>query len=275
MRVTVDSADLPRFAEVQRLAYQCAETIGGQLEPGITERQTAALMKEWLTDRGVDDWFHLPFAWFGDRTAFTNFRFPAQFLPTKRRLEPGMPFILDCAPVVKGITADIGYTGCLGDNPIVDKILDDLVEHRALIVDQVRQRRPFREIYEAVDRLASRQGYDNRHRAYPYHVIAHRVFKLSARTGRGTAFRFGPRSLRALYGTMAVASRQGWSPLWNGSRRSDHPPIPGVWAVEPHLAFRGVGAKFEELLVITDDDAYWLDDDLPHVRRRLQAKEHA
>lgn len=30
---------------------------------------------------------------------------------------------------------------------------------------------------------------------------------------------------------------------------------------------RGVGAKFEELLVITDDDAFWLDDDLPHVHR--------
>jgi len=28
-----------------------------------------------------------------------------------------------------------------------------------------------------------------------------------------------------------------------------------------------VGAKFEELLVVTDDDAFWLDDDLPHVRR--------
>lgn len=28
-----------------------------------------------------------------------------------------------------------------------------------------------------------------------------------------------------------------------------------------------VGAKFEELLVVTEDDAYWLDDDLPHVRR--------
>lgn len=43
--------------------------------------------------------------------------------------------------------------------------------------------------------------------------------------------------------------------------------MPGLWAVEPHLGFAGVGAKFEELLVITDDDAYWLDDDLPHVRR--------
>jgi hypothetical protein len=25
--------------------------------------------------------------------------------------------------------------------------------------------------------------------------------------------------------------------------------------------------KFEELLVVTDDDAFWLDDDLQHVRR--------
>jgi hypothetical protein len=29
-----------------------------------------------------------------------------------------------------------------------------------------------------------------------------------------------------------------------------------------------VGAKFEELLVVTPDGAYWLDDDLPHVRRQ-------
>jgi hypothetical protein len=48
--------------------------------------------------------------------------------------------------------------------------------------------------------------------------------------------------------------------------------------VEPHLGFRGVGAKFEELLVVTEDSAYWLDDDLPHVRRwqaRQQGKQVA
>jgi len=49
--------------------------------------------------------------------------------------------------------------------------------------------------------------------------------------------------------------------------RSDHAPVNGLWAVEPHLGLRGVGAKFEEYLVVTDDDAYWLDDDLPHCRR--------
>jgi hypothetical protein len=42
---------------------------------------------------------------------------------------------------------------------------------------------------------------------------------------------------------------------------------PGLWAVEPHVAIDGVGAKFEELLVVTDSGAHWLDDDVPHVRR--------
>ena len=47
-------------------------------------------------------------------------------------------------------------------------------------------------------------------------------------------------------------------------------PTPGLWAVEPHLGFRDVGAKWEELLVVTDTDAFWLDDDVPHVRRWTQ-----
>jgi hypothetical protein len=78
---------------------------------------------------------------------------------------------------------------------------------------------------------------------------------------------FGNRSLRLLARSLAVSVGEGWSPLWNGSRRSDHVPVAGVWAIEPHLGFHGVGVKFEEVLVVTEDDAYWLDDDLPHVRR--------
>ncbi|MFF2327627.1 MULTISPECIES: hypothetical protein [unclassified Streptomyces] len=68
-----------------------------------------------------------------------------------------------------------------------------------------------------------------------------------------------------------------WSPLWSPYRFSDHPPQPGLCAVEPHLGFRGTGAKFEEILVVTDSKdpeqgAFWLDDDLPHVRRWAEEK---
>src|SRR5262249_15043392 len=83
---------------------------------------------------------------------------------------------------------------------------------------------------------------------------------------RTTIGRFGVGGLWALGRTVVAAAGQGWSPLWNDGRGSNHPPQPGLWAVEPHLANGDVGAKFEELLVITEDEAYWLDDDLPHVR---------
>ena len=261
-------ADLDRFREVQRLAYRSAEAVAAELKPGTTEKEAARSMRAWLADGGVHDWFHVPFAWFGDRTAFYGFRTPFQFFPTDRRLEEGMPYILDVAPIVDGYTGDIGYAGRLGENAAHERLLDDLAEHRALILERVRARDTLSDVYAAVTDLARRQGYENRHRQYPGAVIAHRIERRRpARREPRIVGGFGAPSLRALARSALLARRRGWSPLWAGGAASDHPPVPGLWALEPHLGLRGVGAKFEELLVITDDDAYWLDEDLPHVRR--------
>ncbi|NSC22651.1 aminopeptidase P family protein [Streptomyces albus subsp. chlorinus] len=264
--------DLRGFREVQQLAYACAESVAARLVPGVTEREAARMQREWLRERGVRDWFHLPFAWFGDRTAFAGFKSPLQFFPTNRRLEPGMPFILDMAPIHRGRTADIGYSGCLGPHPLHERLLADLLDHRELILARVRERRPLREIYQEVERLMIRQGYANRHRAYPFGVIAHKVDRVPERRWSPTVLGFGTNALRGLARDALHGHRDGWSPLWSPYRFSDHPPRPGLWAVEPHLGFRGTGAKFEELLVVTDsrdpeESAFWLDDDLPHVRR--------
>ncbi|CAM5596608.1 Aminopeptidase P family protein OS=Streptomyces alboniger OX=132473 GN=CP975_17350 PE=4 SV=1 [Streptomyces alboniger] len=266
------SAELRGFRDVQALAYECAEAVAARLRPGVTEREAARMQRAYLRERGVRDWFHLPFAWFGDRTAFVNFRVPLQSFPTNRALEPGMPFILDMAPVYKGCTADIGYSGCLGLNPVHDKLLADLEAHRELLLREVRERRPLREIYEDVDRLMVRQGYANRHRAYPFGVIAHKVGRVSQRRLSPRLFGFGTQALKGLASDVIHGHRDGWSPLWSPYTFSDHPPRQGLWAVEPHLGFRGRGAKFEEILVVTDsrdpeESAFWLDDDLPHVRR--------
>ena len=264
----VSAADLDGFRATQQLAYGCATAVEAMLEPGITERETARRMRWWLQAQGVKDWFHLPYAWFGDRTSFQGFRVAAQFLPTGRRLEPGMPYILDCAPVVDGYTSDIGYAGCLGDNPTWWRMVDDLAAYRSLIVEQVRARTPLRDVYRAVDALIAEQGYENRHRIYPGAVIAHRVWRLDSRLPRLRLARFGIRSLYRLQGELREARRVGRaSPLWNGGEASNHPATPGLWAVEPHIGLGGIGVKFEEILVVTEDDAFWLDDDLPHVRR--------
>ncbi|MGW6686564.1 M24 family metallopeptidase [Streptomyces sp. NPDC054961] len=276
-RTTGLSAELRGFKEVQRLSYACAEAVAAQLRPGVTEREAARMQRDWLRERGVRDWFHMPFAWFGDRTAFTGFKIPLQFFPTNRALEPGMPFILDMAPVYKGYTADIGYSGSLGLNPVQDRLMSDLRAHRALILDQVRERRSLRDIYEDVERLMISQGYANRHRAYPFGVIAHKIDRVKERHWSPTAFGFGTQALRGLASDALHGHREGWSPLWSPYHFSDHPPQPGLWAVEPHLGFRGTGAKFEEILVVTDsrdpeESAFWLDDDLPHVRRWAEEK---
>ncbi|MDX3569084.1 M24 family metallopeptidase [Streptomyces sp. ID05-47C] len=271
------ASDLRGFQRVQRLAYECAQEVSARLEPGVTEREAARMQREWLRARGVRDWFHLPFAWFGDRTAFVGFRVPLQFFPTDRRLEPGMPFILDMAPVFEGFTADIGYSGALGGHPLQELLMDDLEAHRELILREVRERRSLREIYQDVDRLMVRQGYANRHRAYPFGVIAHKVDRVRERRWSPRLFGFGTQALKGLASDALHGHREGRSPLWSPYRFSDHPPQPGLWAVEPHLGFRGTGAKFEEILVVTDsrdpaESAFWLDDDLPHVRRWARRK---
>jgi len=71
--------------------------------------------------------------------------------------------------------------------------------------------------------------------------------------------------------------REDWSPLWSAYRFSDHPPRPGLWAVESHLGLPGTGAEFEEIPAVTDsrdpeESDFWLDDDLPHVRRWAEEK---
>jgi methionine aminopeptidase len=267
-----DPAHLAKFREVQQLAYAAAESVAQTLQPGVTEKQAVQRMREYLLDRGVQDWFHVPFVWFGDRTAFHNFWTPLKFFPTRRRLEEGMPFILDCAPIRGGYMADIGYAGCLGTNRVYEQLIHDLAAYRTLIVTRVREGAPLQQIYRDVDALIAQHGYDNRHRVYPGRVIAHQIGTVRSWLPKFIAAGFGIRSLQTLVGDLILERMHHRSPLWADGEISNHPATPGLWAVEPHIGFRNVGVKFEEILVVTPGgDAYWLDDDLPHVRRWQQA----
>jgi Xaa-Pro aminopeptidase len=257
--------DLAAFRALQALAYRCAEEVAAGFQPGVTEREAVRRMAEWLLARGVNDYFHKPFAWFGARTAL-RWRNPLAFFPTDLPLGEGMPYILDVAPIRGGYVADIGYSASLGESSLQARIMDDLRAHRELIREGVTQRQSLRDIYHEVGRLAARQGYEVRHSAYPGRVIAHRVDKV--REGPPRFFLgFGLKGLFALGRQFVQGLPTGSRPLWNGSRGSNHAATPGLWSVEPHLALGDVGAKFEELLLVTDAGASWLDDDLPHVRR--------
>jgi uncharacterized protein YbaR (Trm112 family) len=249
------------FRRAQRLAYDSALAVEKQLCEGMTEQTAAYLMQRYLAERGVREYFHTPFAWFGDRTSFANFRSDRDFAPTARRLKAGDPVILDVAPVVDGHAADIGYSCSLGENALHEQMVADLLEFRG---------RKRSEIYRDCDRLIQLNGYRNRHQRYPDRVLGHRVtWTPEHHRSERTIMGFGLQTFgTVIAGKLMTRFTKGFqSPLWNDDATSDHPATPGLWAIEPHLGFRGTGAKWEELLVVTENDAYWIDDDVPHMRR--------
>jgi hypothetical protein len=266
--------ELQGFKSTQKLAYDCVQSVEKQLKAGMTEKQASVLMKDWLAARGVTQFFHEPFAWFGDRTAFRGVSKDDDFLPTDRKLEKGMAVVLDIAPIRDGYATDIGYSTSFGKNEDVEQMQKVLMECRDFILQAVRARTPFRQIYRELDGVIARRGLLNVHRIYPERVLAHRVFRyehsrVQQFLQRFRVMGFGLPSYVFVLGKAAIAKlfpRLIESPLWNDGPESDHVPSPGLWAVEPHLAtpdYRA-GAKWEEILVVTEDDAYWLDDEVPH-----------
>jgi Xaa-Pro aminopeptidase len=263
-------SELEKFRGVQKLAYDCVQHVEKQLVAQMTEREAARRMHDYLAAHGVGQYFHKPFAWFGDRTAFVNFWSDLHFFPSNRRLAWGLPVILDVAPMVDGYAADIGYSCVYGRNDLYERMVLDLASYRTLILRGVRAERTLQQIYRDVDELIRSQGYENRHRRYPYGVLAHRVGRVApSLLDRLTVGGFGAPALRWLAneGRTMRGGVTHHSPFWNDKEQSAHRATPGIWAVEPHIGHQGVGVKWEELLVVTDNDAFWLDDDLPHVRR--------
>ena len=150
------------------------------------------------------------------------------------------------------------------ENPAHQLLLDDLAEHRSLILDRV----------QAVTRCGTSTppspssppaGLENRHREYPRFGDAHRI-------ERRRPARREPSNRRWLRApSLGALARSALRPASAGHRSGPAVGRPTIHRClasgrsNPTWAWRR-GAKFEEILVITDDDAYWLDDDLPHVR---------
>jgi Xaa-Pro aminopeptidase len=257
------------FKRSQAMAYAAVTAVERQLREGMTERAAAGLVSEYLADHGVFEYFHTPFAWFGKRTTL-KFRTTGEFAPSDRELRYGDAVILDVAPVIDGHASDVGYSCALGENEIQRQMAIDLVEYRSIILDGVRQRKRRSDIYRDVDRLIERQGYENRHQRYPNRVLGHRVtWAPEEERSRRTVMGFGLSTFKTVLAVnLMMKVKKGFdSPEWNDLAPSDLPAGPGLWAIEPHIGFMGTGAKWEEILVITEHDAYWLDDSVPHVLR--------
>jgi hypothetical protein len=265
----IAAVDLDGFRRAQRVAYDAAIEVAAGLVPGVTEREAASRLRAALAGRGVDRYFHVPFAWFGERSKLAGMRGAShRFFPGRTRLDPGAVAILDVAPVVDGYQADIGYTFRAPGGPPddrLDRALAALREIRDMLPGLVARGDTMRSIYVRVDRLLRERGFDSRHAHYPFGVLGHRVERLAETRRDPVIAGFGATSLVRLLGEQlrsrlpALADR---SPLWGGGADADRPLATGLWAIEPHLGGEGFGAKFEEILVVEHRRAWWLDSEM-------------
>jgi hypothetical protein len=176
---------------------------------------------------------------------------------------------MDLAPTVRGFSAAIGYSCTVGSNPVFDELDRGLARIRTFLLEGVRSGQTLRTLYRALDDLLEEHNALGCHRRYPEGALGHLVFPLEVDPPRPTPLRgFGTAAAEGLVAASLGALERGTGyPIWNERTLADRPAAPGLWAVEPHIGRDGVGVKFEELLVVTEDDAYWLDDHLPHTLR--------
>ena len=262
-----DDRELDEFRRWQAVSYAVLGDIAHGLEPGMTERDATRMAMKAYRREGADRFFHLPVALFGERTALPEPWATPSFWPTDRPLEPGDAVILDASPMFAGYVVDTSISWSAGPSPGHAAAMADDVGYRSSILDAVRAAATFGEIARAVDADMARRGDRNCHRLHPEAVLGHRVVRIPdpGVLPPPDASGFDTTVLRWFVDGIAEAAEHGSpSPTWNDRPTSDHGPAPGLWAVEPHLARGDIGVKWEELLVVEDHDAYWLDDDVPH-----------
>ena len=260
MSVTVPKQEGYRTA--QRLAYKTVLSVACGLETGITEREASERIAAELGRRGVTNWFHRPFAWFGERSRFQDMRRFKDFLPTERRLAAGEVAILDCAPMVGGFACDVGYAFSPGPHEELARAREWLWQLRQELPGMIESAPRAAEVWREVDARMVGAGYTNCYRLYPFSVLGHRVGEFSPQARWGGSI---PISQLSWFGrsTYGFIFRHGLFPPLLRSRSGRL--APGLWAIEPHLGGAGFGAKFEELLVVDSDGrARWLDDEVPH-----------
>lgn len=260
----VTRAELAGFRRAQNLAFDCARGVAANIQVGWSEQEATEWMDAFLRERHVSAFFHRPLCWFGERSRFQGFTAAGDALPTDRALQSkDEVVVVDLAPIVDGYVGDIGFAFSLAPNPELIAARKFMLELRENLPEWFASDMTTAEIWKKVDKDLKAAGYENCHVKYSFHVLGHRVHKMPL-----SWFPASVGGVYSLHGYWALISRGLFPELlspWHQGEKI------GLWAVEPHIGLKGeglnnFGAKFEEILVVEKDRAYWLDDAPPHVK---------
>ncbi|MEY2909253.1 MAG: hypothetical protein RLZZ602_1776 [Pseudomonadota bacterium] len=263
---------LSRFRDLQRMSFSILEETAAGLAGGETEKEIAHTLVKNYRAAGAGSFFHLPVVLFGERTALPGKWPVGKFFPRSRMLEPGDSVILDAAPLFDGFLVDTSYSFCFGKNDDHLAMMLHLAQYRESVARAINKGDTFKLIAEQVLETMVTAGYEPVHTKHPGQVLGHRAIKTPNLPFQLRLQGFDAVSLSwfKLKDSMSMRGLGQKSPLWNGLESSDHQAHDGLWLVEPHAGFGAVGAKWEEILVIENGEARWLDDHPPHVRQWRQ-----
>lgn len=264
------SRELELFRDYQRVSFEILETLARELRPGISEHQTTRRLRKAFHLAGAHNYFHVPVALFGERSAYPGDFGGFEALPTERLLNDGDTLILDAAPIFDGYTVDTSYAYDPGDSDVFKKLDQELSPLRQLIRNRINEGSTFQAIAWEIDDHIRDRGYENCHRKHLGAVLGHLVSK--AESHRLASWSFKGLAVKQVSwflarSRLATGRLRKMTPNWNHTNVCKGVAPHGLWAIEPHLALGNVGVKFEEILIIDDEGARWLDDDLPHHRR--------
>ena len=245
--------DLAKLKACQKVARLGVQETTRAIQEGWSEQQTCDYLEAALRDLGVENYFHRPFAWFGERSRFDGIRFYHQFQPRKNRfLESGDVVILDVAPLYQGVSSDIEYTFSLEPNEELQKAKKYLKNLRETIRNNFESQSKAGAIWKSISQDIEQHHYDVIHRRYPLQVLGHRLYSHPQHPNSFHFLNFGFEAYKSLLKGGII--HEVISPYFQNG-------VEGVWAIEPHIGGRGFGAKFEEILVVADGKATWLDEE--------------
>ncbi|PZS13910.1 MAG: Xaa-Pro aminopeptidase [Pseudonocardiales bacterium] len=259
---------IEQFRRWQRVSFEVLGDVADQLVPGMTERDATRLAVRTFAREGARRYFHPPVALFGQRTALPEPWTTEDFYPTDYELRDGDAIIMDASPIFDGFVVDTSISRAVGPQPGHARLMADNLTYRDRVLAAVRAGATCREIALDVDHDLTARGYQNRHGKHPEAVLGHQVVQLrDSGTLPDTPIEpFDAVVLGWFIKGIASAHTDGsMPPTWNDQPLCNHRAASGLWAVEPHIALGGTGVKWEELLVVDGRDAYWLDDQVPHL----------
>ena len=263
---------LDHFRDLQRVSFNILEQAAAELELGETEKSVAHKLVKLYRKAGASSFFHLPVVLFGDRTALPGDWSVGKFFPKSKPLQYNDSVILDAAPLFGGYLVDTSYSFCFGESDTHRQMMQHLSQYRESVLAAVNTGQSFKAIADQVADTMLQQGYCVAHTKHPGEVLGHRAIQTANLPLQLRLQGFDALSLTwfKMKDSLAMHGLGRQSPLWNSLNSSNHKPHDGLWLVEPHAGFESVGAKWEEILVIADGQARWLDETPPHVRQWAQ-----